>query len=426
MNIWRRNPLTNLLATYLTLLSTSLKVGLSIARIKSLWTQPLPTITVTIWCIAIAGCHSINTSKTTERLFDDALFKQVTTPIHSGEVFSLSNDMRNYLRKEEIKSHILKSGLKKGLFDILLHNKTMRIEYDAEMTRNAAQTFADQSGNCLSLVIMTAAFAEELGLDVQFQSVIQENTWSRSKNLMFEVGHVNISLSRKDLSDIRNYSKSNALIIDFLPSEQLQNQKIIQLERKTILSMYMNNRAVELISQNRIDDAYWYAKQAIIEDRTFLTSYNTLGVIYTHHNNYPQAESAFREVLKFDNKNLNSINNLALTLKKDGRIEESQQLLATLQQLQPVAPFHYFEMGKTALESGRPSEAIDLIKKEMERDPDYHEFHLWLALSYIKQGNIVEAQKELLQARSNTITRSSFDFYNDKMNRLTASMGNSH
>jgi hypothetical protein len=41
------------------------------------------------------------------------------------------------------------------------------IEYDSTVTRTAAQTYAARAGNCLSLVIMTAAFAEELGLRVR-------------------------------------------------------------------------------------------------------------------------------------------------------------------------------------------------------------------------------------------------------------------
>jgi transglutaminase-like putative cysteine protease len=46
----------------------------------------------------------------------------------------------------------------------------IRLEYDAAVTRNAAQAFEARTGNCLSLVIMTAALARELGLTVRYQS----------------------------------------------------------------------------------------------------------------------------------------------------------------------------------------------------------------------------------------------------------------
>jgi hypothetical protein len=45
------------------------------------------------------------------------------------------------------------------LFDALYGNGRLRLDYDSAMTRNATEAFAARSGNCLSLVLMTAAFA---------------------------------------------------------------------------------------------------------------------------------------------------------------------------------------------------------------------------------------------------------------------------
>jgi hypothetical protein len=40
------------------------------------------------------------------------------------------------------------------------------------MTRNAPQTFAARAGNCLSRVIMTAAFAKEIGVPIRHPMVL--------------------------------------------------------------------------------------------------------------------------------------------------------------------------------------------------------------------------------------------------------------
>ncbi len=58
------------------------------------------------------------------------------------------------------------------------------------------EAFQARTGNCLSLVIMTAAFAKEVGLPVRFQSVYVPETWSRSGNLYFSSGHVNLASAR--------------------------------------------------------------------------------------------------------------------------------------------------------------------------------------------------------------------------------------
>jgi hypothetical protein len=57
-------------------------------------------------------------------------------------------------------------GQEYGLLEALYNgSKTgLKLDYDASYTRNAAETYRDRAGNCMSLVIMTAAFAKELGM----------------------------------------------------------------------------------------------------------------------------------------------------------------------------------------------------------------------------------------------------------------------
>jgi len=40
------------------------------------------------------------------------------------------------------------------------------LEYESRVTRNASETYAARMGNCLSLVIMTAAFARKVGMRI--------------------------------------------------------------------------------------------------------------------------------------------------------------------------------------------------------------------------------------------------------------------
>ena len=61
------------------------------------------------------------------------------------------------------------------------------------------------------------------------------------------------------------------------------------IEEKTILAMYMNNRAAESLAGGRIDDAYWFARAAVLQDPDFMTPYNTLGVVYQRHGNLGEA-----------------------------------------------------------------------------------------------------------------------------------------
>ena len=101
-------------------------------------------------------------------MFNDHLFVAATERISADDVFALSDEMKRYL-DTEIAGQIRAKGSRQGLFDALYSKGQLKLEYDSVMTRNAAQAFAARSGNCLSLVIMTAAFAKEMGLPVRYQ-----------------------------------------------------------------------------------------------------------------------------------------------------------------------------------------------------------------------------------------------------------------
>ena len=116
--------------------------------------------------------------------------------VNASDVFALSPEMQRFLNVE-IAPDLRNKGNRDGLIDAMYREGQLKIEYDSVMTRNAAQAFAARSGNCLSLVIMTAAFAKALGLPVQFQSVSVDETVSRSEDIYFFIGHVNLTLGNR-------------------------------------------------------------------------------------------------------------------------------------------------------------------------------------------------------------------------------------
>ena len=120
-------------------------------------------------------------------------------------------------------------------------------------------------------------------MGVRFQSVVVEDTWSRHGSLYFLVGHVNLTLGTRPPALGTRLDDGESLTIDFLPPPDLRGIHWRAIEEKTILAMYMNNRAAESLSAGRTDDAYWFAREAIRQDPAFHAAYNTLGVVYQRH-----------------------------------------------------------------------------------------------------------------------------------------------
>jgi hypothetical protein len=128
----------------------------------------------------LAGCASLKPpAPALAPLFADRAFGAPSEPVSTAQLFSLSPDMRAYLDSPVFRAHLRKRGAERGLVDALYKKSELKIEYDASLTRTASQTYAARAGNCLSLVIMTAAFARELGMQVRYQSVHADQNWLR-------------------------------------------------------------------------------------------------------------------------------------------------------------------------------------------------------------------------------------------------------
>jgi hypothetical protein len=108
--------------------------------------------------LALAGCASVP-SQLPEGLVHDALFAPPSRPVRAADVFAVSAEMKAFLA-EDIERLVRTKGTRRGLFEALHDKAGLSLEYDSAATRNAAEAFAARKGNCLSLVIMTAAFAK--------------------------------------------------------------------------------------------------------------------------------------------------------------------------------------------------------------------------------------------------------------------------
>ncbi len=373
-------------------------------------------------CAALCGCASAPPLAPQAALLDDARFGPPQQRPGAAELFALSPDMERYL-DQAIESQSRRKGPRRALYDALYSRGQLKLDYEASVTRNATQTFAERSGNCLSLVIMTAAIAKRMGLAVEYRSVLSDDSWSRSGDLYFASGHVNLVLGGKASDVATSYDANASMIIDFLPSKDVAGYRTAPLEEKTIVAMYLNNRAAETLVHGELDAAYWWTRAALHHDPDFLSAYNTLGVIFRRHGDLAQAERAFAFAHQHDVDNLLFMQNLAGALDQLGRHAEAQDLHLRLASLQPHPPFHFFNLGLAAMQRHDYAVAARQFSRELERDPYYHEFHFWLARAYAGLGDAAGAGSQLALAIDTSITRSDHELYAAKLDRVRASTG---
>ena len=352
-------------------------------------------------------------------LFDDQAFAPPSQRIDAAEVFAVSPAMKRYL-EVEIASQLRTQGRQRGLVDALHSKAQLRLDYDTDMTRNAAQAFDARSGNCLSLVVMTAALAKYLELPVRYQALVGHETWSRSGDLSLVNGHVNIVIDKRLVDRIAGLDPDSQVRLDFGALPAGRGALLRQVSEAAILAMFMNNRAAEAMVRGELNDAYAYAREAVVQDPTYASAYNTLAVIYQRRGLAAHAERAFRYTLEREANHQPALINLARLLDSQGRTAEAAPLRQRLAQLEAEPPFHHFDLGRAAAQAGDFRGAREHILREMRRDPDYHEFHFWLAVALYGLGDIAQAREHLTTAMNNSTTRREQSIYASKLQRLTA------
>lgn len=351
-----------------------------------------------------------------DQFLNDAAFRPRAAPAQTN-VFAVSAAMRRFL-DVEIGQQLHRMGRLDGFVETVRSGTQLKLKYDSTATRTAAEAFDLRAGNCISLIIMTAALAKEIDLPVYYQRVYSDESWSRDGDILFRSGHVNMVLRWRLGDNLFATDRNREVTVDFLPQEDVRGYKTSPLEERTVVAMFMNNRAAESLARGQLDDAYWWAREAVMRDSGFLEAYNTLGVIYRRHGDLSLAEQVSRALLAREPENPTFISNLAAVFSAGGQLREAQALLQKLQRIEPYPPFYFMDQAQVALKRGDMRAAIDLFKRELARDPDYHAAHFGLAAAYFQLGEFAVAQQHLTVAMQNSTTRRDHELYAAKLERL--------
>jgi hypothetical protein len=215
---------------------------------------------VMLW--AIGGCAS--TPRASVHRAGGTVRRRLLRPaihaVDAADLFTLSPEMRAYLHSAGFSTLLRSMGKERGLLEALYSKGKLKLDYDGSYTRNAAETFRDRLGNCMSLVIMTAAFAKELDMTVRYQSVDMES-WSRSGDFYLLSGHVNIMLgSRTNMSDVL---PEQVLVVDFLPRLRPTRARRAPAERGPDRLDVPEQPRRRGPRAGPLDDAYWWARAAV-------------------------------------------------------------------------------------------------------------------------------------------------------------------
>ncbi len=371
----------------------------------------------------LGGCAALQPVPPVAPLLHDDLFGRPPRPADATEVMALDAGMRDFVGR--LLQRVPRDRDRaRRLAEALYSRGELQLAYDSRVTHNAAQAFAARSGNCLSLVLMTAALARGLGLDVSYQSATLVDGYSRNGGFTVQSGHINLVLaprqSRWNRLDASYQVDGEGLRIDFLPPEAIRGLRTVPISEQRVLAMFMNNRAFEALQRNEAAAAYAWAREALLGDAGFWPAYNTLGVIYQRAGQPAAAAAAFEQVLAQDPDNLPAMANLVPALRALGRDADAGRWTARQLALQPFAPFHFLGLAELALSRGDLAGARDLLAREAAVTGDTHELFFQRARLQLATGREGPAAAALQRALDSAETLVQRQAYAAKLQRLRA------
>ncbi|MGK0371996.1 MAG: tetratricopeptide (TPR) repeat protein [Glaciecola sp.] len=210
------------------------------------------------------------------------------------------------------------------------------------------------------------------------------------------------------------------MTVDFDPQQGMRRFRAKELTKSEIVSNFYANKAADHLIVNEASRAYAYLKAAINENVNNEGAWLNLGVLFSRHQHFDQAEAFYAMALSIKPNFTSAYENLALLYKRQGKAEKSQVLLSRLHKKRQKNPYYHMMLGDIALEANDYELSITHYKKAISLNHKPHEFHFSLAKVYFRLGDIENAHRYLENAKRWAWDRELKRQYSSKISNLVA------
>lgn len=284
-------------------------------------------------------------------------------------------------------------------------------------TYNADQASTAQAGNCLSLAILTKAYAALVDLKVEYRKVNSEPVYSRENGIMTMSSHVQTHVHAPAQRDNKkldlHFSK---IIIDYFPESR--GVKGGRVSDEDFVSMYYQNLAAKALVDDDLDRAYSLLSAAMKISSENIETLNTLAVLHKKAGKPDVAESIYRHALQHTKGSVSILSNYVILLNESNRNEEAALYEDKYLEIEDDNPFNWHDLANQAFERENYWKALYLYKKSADMAPYLHENFFGQAKTYYQLGNKADANKAMQKASGLAYTKLDEKLYSAKLEML--------
>lgn len=291
-------------------------------------------------------------------------------------------------------------------------------------THTAAQAEQTNSGNCLSLAILTTAYAKLANINISYVEMTSAPVYSQEGQFEFISGHVVSKLLDPTFTPKNGvvYITKPTIVIDYFPSKDSWMGSSVSTDE--FIAMYYRNLSADALAEKRLSDAAWLAIESLHYAPNDLAGINLMAVIYRRLGHAKHAETLYQHGLTLaqhtGKQNLNLLSNYLVLLDQQQRFDDAKKIKALVDKADDPSPFRWLNLANEALMAKKLHKAKRYFQKVTEKAHYLPYGYEGLAKVYFLQGRTRSAKEQLTKAIQRTHDQQTEQRYAAKLASLTA------
>lgn len=262
------------------------------------------------------------------------------------------------------------------------------LQYSLTPTKNASETFATRSGNCLSFVNLFVGIARHQRLNPFYVEVEDYQRWNFQDGVVISRGHIVAGMT----------VDGELSTFDFLPYRPKGYRDFDPIDDVTAMSHYYNNLGAEALMDDDLETAREHLRIAYALAPDFERAINNLGIVYLRDDRAEDALKLYERGLELHPTSVPLLSNKARSLQELGRLEEATEIFDVIEDVNQTNPYFYVYRGELALSRGDSETALRYMRQALRTDSEIPEVHLGLVKVFVATGDLQRAQHHLERA----------------------------
>ncbi len=269
-------------------------------------------------------------------------------------------------------------------------------------TYNANDTLIQNAGNCMSLAVLTKAYANLVGIELKYIEETSSPVFFQSTELQLISNHVKTKLMDPNFEPKAGslYFYEPGLVVDYFPSRNSRAKG--NIGENEFMAMYYQNLAADALEQKAYTRAAWIAIEGLTLAPKRVELINLLAVIYRHLNAPQQAESLYLYGLAIDNDDLNLLINYKVLMVTQGRTLEARALQQRIDKADDPSPFRWIMLANEHYQNADYPGALRYYTKAIELAPYMPQAYAGKAKALYLMGKPLAARHAITQALDKT------------------------